>query len=118
MNVEECFQKRLLKKIASDKLKAKSSLEIARRKLERAQELFSENFFAEAFVTTYTLMFHSARSLLYLDGVQEKGHYAVYVYLSEKYLDKISHSLIEAFHAYQTKDISYYMDLTMTLQKR
>lgn len=124
MNVEECFQRKLLKKIAPDKLKAKSSLNIAERKLERAQELFSEDFFAESFVTAYTSMcqellfkvwflstlknrrfltFHSARSLLYLDGVQEKGHYAVYVYIFEKYAQKISCSLIEAFYAYQSE---------------
>ncbi len=103
MNVEECFQKKLLKKIAPDHLKAKNSLEIAEHKIARAQELFSEDFFAEAFVTAYTSMFHAARSLLYLDGVQEKGYYVVYVYLSEKYSQKISRSLLEAFYVYQTE---------------
>ena len=103
MNIEECFQKKLLKKIAPDLIKAKNSLDIAQRKLERARELFVDDFFAEAFITAYTAMFHAARSILYKEGIQEKGHYAIYVYLSEKYSGRISSSLIEAFYAYQSE---------------
>ncbi|MEK6825325.1 MAG: HEPN domain-containing protein [Nanoarchaeota archaeon] len=103
MNIEECFQKKLLKKVAPDLLKARNSLSIAEKKLERAQELLLDDFFAEAFITAYTAMFHTARSVLYKDGIQEKGHYAVYVYISEKYSGKISSSLIEAFYAYQSE---------------
>ena len=101
MNIQECFEKRLLRKIAPDLLKVDSALKIAEHKLIRAKHLFSEEFFEEALITSYTPMFHAARALLYKEGVQEKGHFAVSVYLSEKFSQKISSNLIESFNIYQ-----------------
>ena len=37
----------------------------------------------------YNAMFHAARALLYKDEIQEKSHFAIYIYLKEKYSDKI-----------------------------
>ena len=39
-------------------------------------------------------MFHAARALLYRDGVQEKSHYAISIYLKEKYSNKIPMPII------------------------
>ena len=41
-------------------------------------------------------MFHSARALLYKDGVQEKSHICVVIYLREKYSHKIPPYLIQS----------------------
>lgn len=101
MNIEECLQKRLLKRIALDSGKSESSLRIAEHKLLHAKDLFSKDFFSDALVNAYTAMFHAARAILYHDGFQEKGHYAVYVYLSELYSQKLSPGLIESFLVYQ-----------------
>jgi uncharacterized protein (UPF0332 family) len=101
MDVKECFDKRLLRKIQVDKLKVESSLRIAENKILRAKELAEEEFFNEALVSAYTSMFHAARALLYRDGIQEKSHFAVYIYLNEKYSGKIPSYLIEAFKVYQ-----------------
>ncbi len=40
-------------------------------------------------VSCYSAMFHAARALLFKDGYREKSHYALYVYLKEKYSGKI-----------------------------
>lgn len=101
MNVKECFEKRMLRKIAPDREKAKSSLSISGNKLLRAKDLFNGGFGEEAFVSAYTSMFHAARALLYDEGVQEKGHYAVYVFLKEKFVGRIQDYLIESFKNYQ-----------------
>ena len=103
MNIKECFEKRLLIKIAPDKLKSESSMRIAEQKISRAHELFSEDFFNEALLAAYTSMFHAARSLLYLRGIQEKSHHAVYVYPKEKFSKDISPKSLGSFFHYQNE---------------
>ena len=98
MNILECFEKRLLRKINPDLEKSKKSLETAKIKLEEAKRLFEAGFFNDSFTNTYTSMFHASRFLLYKDGVQEKSHYAVYVYIKEKYSKKIPLNLINSFN--------------------
>jgi len=101
MDVKECFEKRLLRKIALDKNKSKSSIKISENKLLEAKKLFDSEFFNQVIISSYTSMFHASRALLYKDGIQEKSHYAVFIYLSEKYLDKISFSLLNSFNNYR-----------------
>ena len=116
MDVKECFENRLLRKVPIDKEKIKNSLKISNNKLFRAKELLSKDFFEEALLSSYTSIFHAARALLYAEGVQEKSHYAVYVYLKEKYKKKIPNNLIEAFRNYQTErhNILYGFDRSVT----
>ena len=72
MKVEECFEKRLLRKIKADSEKAKKSLEMAYKKLKLAKTSFEKELYDICIVYSYMAMFHSARALLYKDGVQEK----------------------------------------------
>lgn len=101
MNVQDCFDKRLLRKITPDKIKSQQSLKISELKLDSSKKLFEEGFFSEALINSYISMFHASRALLYEEGVQEKSHYAIYIYLNEKFSKKISVSLIESFRNYQ-----------------
>ena len=101
MNLEECFEKRLLRKIEPDYEKAKRSIEIAENKLKRAKDAFDEGFLDICLVYGYTSMFHSARALLYKDGVQEKSHVCIIIYLKEKYSDKIPYYLIQSLDAFR-----------------
>ena len=101
MNVEDCLRERILRVIPKDVSKMNSSLKISELKLEKARELLNSEFFNESLLSAYTSMFHAARALLYYDGFQEKSHYAVYIYLGEKYSGKISKTLINIFYTYQ-----------------
>ena len=87
MNVEECFDRKILRKITPDKLKSSNSIKIAENKLLRAKELIS--------------------------------HYAIYVYLNEKYSGKIDKGLIEAFRNYQLErhEIIYGFDKEITIER-
>ncbi|MEK6844667.1 MAG: HEPN domain-containing protein [Nanoarchaeota archaeon] len=98
MDIHECFEKRLLRKISVDLEKSKKSLETAKTKLEEAKRLFESGFFNNSLTNAYTSMFHASRVLLYKDGVQEKSHYAVYIYIKEKYSGKIPLNLINSFN--------------------
>ena len=96
--IDELFEKKLLRKISKDKEKIKTSLKIAETKLGEAKKLFSADFYGNALLNVYTSMFHASRAILYRDGIQEKSHYAVYIYLKEKFSDKIPLELLNAFN--------------------
>lgn len=89
-NIEECFRFRLLRKIAPSTEKSEKSLEIAKIRLKEVEEIIKlNNVFDFVILGAYNAMFHAARALLYKDGIQEKSHFAIYIYLKEKYSDKI-----------------------------
>jgi len=119
MNIQECFDKRILRRIIPDKLKSESSFNVAENKFTRASELLKKDFLEEAFVSAYTSMFHAARAILYKEGVQEKSYYAVYIYLSEKHKSNFSKGLIEAFKVYQLErhEIMYGFEPEINIEK-
>lgn len=88
-NVDDCFRFRLLRKIKPDEEKSKKSIEIAKARIEKAKEAIKLKVFEFAILEAYMAMFHAARALLYKEGIQEKSHFAVFVYLKEKYSNKI-----------------------------
>lgn len=94
MNVADCLEGGLLKKEQPDPEKAKRSLEVAMHKLGLAQREVDAGIFENAPVTAYTAMFHAARALLFRDGYKERSHYALYIYLKEKYGSKIEPKFI------------------------
>ncbi len=89
MNIEDCLNKGLLVKTTPDFKKAKSSTKMAEHKLEIAGMEFESKIFESAIISAYTSMFHSARAILFKDGFKERSHFAVFVFMSEKYSNKI-----------------------------
>lgn len=94
MDIKECLEKELLKKDKKDLEKAKSSLKIAEHKLDIAKKTFDIEIYEEAIINAYATMFHAARSLLYKDGYKEKSHFGLFVYIKEKYGNKIESKFI------------------------
>ena len=119
MDIDEFFKKRLLRKISIDANKIRISIKIAEDKLQRAEKLFSSDFFQEAFVNAYTCMFHASRALLYSKGIQEKSHFAVLSYLKYKFRKEIPEHLIQAFSNYQLErhNIFYGFNIEITKEK-
>lgn len=112
MNVQDCFEKELLKKDRPDLVKTKKSLEIAKYKLGRAEKLFSLKIFEEAVTNSYAAMFHSARALLFKDGIKEKSHFALFVYVKEKYSDKLEKRFINELNSLRLErhEINYGLE--------
>jgi uncharacterized protein (UPF0332 family) len=102
-NTADCIRFRLLRKINPDKDKSKKSLEIAESRLERAKGALKLNIFDFVILESYMSMFHAARALLYKDGIQEKSHYAISVYLKEKYSNKIPLPVINFLEIHRTE---------------
>ena len=101
MNIDECFKKRMLRKTLPDIKKAKRSLEIAGKKLETAKNSFEKELYGPTIIYGYTSMFHSSRALLYRDGIQEKSHICLVLYIRENYSDKIPPYLVNSLDSFR-----------------
>ncbi|HLC75131.1 MAG TPA: HEPN domain-containing protein [Candidatus Nanoarchaeia archaeon] len=112
MNLNDCFQQGLLKKEQPDKLKAQKSIEIAVHKLSLAKKLLNVKIYEETVTSSYACMFHAARALLFRDGIREKSHYALFLYIKEKYDGKIEKRFINELNALrlQRHEISYGLE--------
>ena len=101
MNIEECFKKRMLRKTPPDIKKAQRSLEIAENKLETAKNSFEKELYGPTIIYGYTSMFHLSRALLYKDGIQEKSHICLVLYIRENYSNKIPPYLINSLDSFR-----------------
>lgn len=101
MNIAECFEKRLLRRTELDTNKAKRSLEIAESKLKTAKESFEKELYGPTIIYGYTSMFHSSRALLYKDGISEKSHFCLVLYIRENYSKDIAPYLINSLDSYR-----------------
>ncbi|MFH1182101.1 MAG: HEPN domain-containing protein [Candidatus Woesearchaeota archaeon] len=112
MNLEDCFEQGLLKKELPDTEKVKKSVETASRKLGLAKRLFELKIFEETILNAYSAMFHAARALLFRDGIREKSHYALFLYVKEKYSDKLERRFINELNTLRIErhEISYGLE--------
>ena len=116
MRLKDCFEKRLLRRTKPDIEKAKKSLETSKKKLEEAKRALASNLFNSCMIMTYTAMFHAARTLLYKDGIQEKSHICMIMYLKQKYMKELSASLINALdvHRIERHEALYGIEFVVT----
>ncbi len=85
MKMAECFQKGLLKRTSPDMENALRSLELSRSNIEDAVENMSIHRYRVVAISSYSSMFHAARAILFRDGIKERSHECIPVYLKEKY---------------------------------
>ena len=85
MKMTVCFQKGLLKKTLPDRENALRSLELSRIKIEDAIANMSIHRYRVVAISSYSSMFHAVRSILFRDGIKERSHECIPVYLKEKY---------------------------------
>lgn len=85
--MEDCFRKGLLRRVEPSLTKSKDSITEAREWLSEAMKNKASEAYKSAISSLYVAIFHSARAVLFRDGVREKSHYCVGVYL-EKYVDE------------------------------
>ncbi|MBI2529524.1 MAG: HEPN domain-containing protein [Candidatus Diapherotrites archaeon] len=86
--VDECFEKGLLKRITKSKSLALQDMNQAEFFLNEAFDLINIKKKEMASIAMYNAIFHAARALLYFDGIKEKSHYCLQKYIEEKYEKK------------------------------
>jgi len=96
LKLQECFDKRLLRRERRDLEKSKRSIEVAEAKLDGAEKALSHKLFDATIILAYTAMFHAARAILFRDGIVEKSHVCLIEYLRETYVNtgKLSEAAI------------------------
>lgn len=82
----DCIKENLLRKIPPSKDKAVQSIKKAHQWLKEAENSLSGSAFNSSILSSYMIMFHAARSILFVDGYREKSHACVARYLEEKYV--------------------------------
>ena len=119
MNIEDCLEQELLAKSKPDQKKAISSIEMAKHKLELAEMEFDNKLFESAVISAYASTFHSARALLFKDGFKERSHFAIYIYVNEKYSNKIERKYLSELNSLrlQRHDLMYGLERNTGVQE-
>lgn len=87
INLDDCFRKGLLRNVEPSSDKSKESVSEAREWLSEAKKNMAAGAFKSAISSLYLALFHSARAVLFRDGVREKSHYCIGIYLG-KYVEQ------------------------------
>jgi len=85
MNIDDCFRKGLLKKNDFPDNIIGKEIENSKKHLKNASQCVEDGMLDLAVVSVYTAMFHAARAILFKDGIKERSHICVMIYLKEKY---------------------------------
>ena len=113
MKLDECFQKGLLKRISPDMVNADRSIKLSIENIEDAAENFSIHRYRVVVILSYTAMFHAARAILFRDGIKERSHECIPVYLKEKYpeLETLA-NILDSYRRFR-HDAIYGLDFVM-----
>lgn len=89
---KDCFGKGLLKKTFPQPDLARKDIKQAEFFLKEAEELLEINKKQIAALSLYNAFFHTARALLFKEGIKERSHYCIAKYLQnhfklEKYIN-------------------------------
>jgi len=82
--LEEFFEKGLLKKIPAEDAKVRASQALAQHYLGRAKGVLEQDFYDVAFLMAYNSMFQTVRALLFSQGIRERSHYAAIHFLKKQ----------------------------------
>ncbi|WP_424353857.1 HEPN domain-containing protein [Methanobacterium sp. MBAC-LM] len=72
-DLENCFNRGLLRPVEPSKEKGELSIKQAREWLEEAKRNLENEAYRSAQISTYLALFHSARAILFRDGIREKS---------------------------------------------
>jgi uncharacterized protein (UPF0332 family) len=101
LNLKDCFDKRLLKKMPPSREKAKRNLEAAKKFLEDAQANYNEKRFESSMMLAYTAAFNAVKSLLTSEGVSEASHICTILYLNDRHPELVE--LVETLDAFRSR---------------
>ncbi len=81
----DCIKKGLLRKMPPSKEHAEMSFKKAEKWIEESERSLKGNAFDASIISSYLVMFHAGRAILFFDGYREKSHVCIARYLEEKY---------------------------------
>ena len=84
----DCMREGLLRNIPPSNEKAEGSIRAANKWLDEAEKNLKNETFNSSVLSSYLVMFHASRAILFRDGFREKSHYCIARYLEDKYVKK------------------------------
>ncbi len=88
LSFKNCIDKGLLRKIPASEDNAVRSINKAESWLKESEKTFKSEAYDSSVMSSYLVMFHSARAILFFDGYREKSHACVARYLEEQYVHR------------------------------
>jgi len=83
-------------------------------KLDSAELIFGQGIYDVSLVTSYTSMFHAARAILFRDGVKERSHECIPIYIAAKYPELRSFAnVLDSYRTFRHEAI-YDLDTEVT----
>lgn len=86
--LSDCFDRRLLTNTGPSTGLARKSLKQAEVFLVDAVDMINMGKSRMATIALYNVFFHTARALLFRDGIKERSHFCIARYVEEKYVRK------------------------------
>ena len=86
--LSDCFARKLLTNTGPSTGLARKSLKQAEIFLVDAVDLINMGKSRMATIALYNAFFHTARTLLFRDGIKERSHFCIARYVEEKYVRK------------------------------
>ena len=83
LNLEDCFKRNLLRKTEPSDAKAQRSLEQACIWVDEAKQTLDAGAYRSSLMAIYMGYFHAARAVLFRDGLREKSHICIELYLED-----------------------------------
>lgn len=83
MTLDKLFKEGHLKRIPPSKERAEKSIKVAERYLSEAKQSLGIKTYGLVIIASYSSIFHSSRAVLFVDGIGERSHFAIYEYLKE-----------------------------------
>ncbi|PKL69003.1 MAG: HEPN domain-containing protein [Methanobacteriales archaeon HGW-Methanobacteriales-1] len=84
-NLDNCIKKGLLRKVEPSKAKSQLSIKESYKWLDESLKTIDSGAYSSAQLSIYLIFFHAARAVLFRDGIREKSHYCIGVYLDAYY---------------------------------
>lgn len=111
MSIEKLFNEGHLKRVPQSPERVKKSLDVSERYLSEAKKSLMVEAYELSIIGAYGSIFHSARAVLFNDGVSERSHFAIYEYLKEKH-KPLGIEYINSFNLYRKlrHSVAYGLD--------
>ncbi len=100
-----------MKRTPASRERAEKSIRVAEKYLSEAKQTLEIKTYDLVIIASYTSVFHSARAILFTDGIAERSHFAIYEYLKAKHND-FGDELLNAFDLYRKlrHSVAYGLD--------
>jgi uncharacterized protein (UPF0332 family) len=85
LKLKDCYKEGLLRKTKPSKQYAIKSLDTSLNYIQNAKDNLKMKNNNLVIFCSYTAMFHSARALLFKDGIKERSHLCIVSYIRETY---------------------------------